>query len=310
MPAGLDPVAGGLDHREAHPGFADEPRKQADRVRATTDAGHGKVRQPALDRVELRRSLVADPSLQVADERRIRVRPHRRSEHVVRRLDVGHPVAHGLVDGVLERRRAGGHRSDLGTERPHPEHVRALALDVLLAHVDDARQVQQGTGGGRRDAVLAGTGLGDDPGLPETAGQERLPKGVVDLVGAGVGEVLPLQVEAERRDRLPAPVGQPRRLVADGRGEPVRSVDRRRAAGEPLEQLAQLRPEDRIVADRVVGGFELLEGGHQRFGDVPTAEVPLHPPSTRTVGIEQAGMHRVSARTAGSGGHRAPHGLA
>ena len=113
------------------------------------------------------------------------------------RLDVRHPVAHRLVDGVLERRRAGRHRADLGAERAHPEHVRRLALDVLGAHVDDARQVEQGAGRRGRDAVLAGAGLGDDPGLAEPPGEQRLAERVVDLVGAGVGEVLALEVEAE-----------------------------------------------------------------------------------------------------------------
>ena len=59
-------------------------------------------------------------------------------------------------------------------ERPHPQHVRPLALDVLGAHVDDARQIEQGAGRRRRDAVLAGAGLGDDPGLPEATRQQRL----------------------------------------------------------------------------------------------------------------------------------------
>ena len=61
--------------------------------------------------VELGRRLVADPALEVADDRRVRVRPHRRAEDVVGRLDVGDPVAHRLVDRVLERRRAGGDAS-------------------------------------------------------------------------------------------------------------------------------------------------------------------------------------------------------
>ena len=48
--------------------------------------------------------LVADPPLEVAHDRRVRVRAHRRAEDVVGRLDVRDPVAHRLVDRVLERR--------------------------------------------------------------------------------------------------------------------------------------------------------------------------------------------------------------
>ena len=221
MPAGLDAVAGRLDDGQPDRRLADEPRQQADRVRAAADAGDREIRQPALDGLELGRRLVADPPLEVAHDRRVRVRAHRRAQDVVRRLDVGHPVAHRLVDRVLERRRARRDRADLGTEGVHPEDVRALALDVLRAHVHDARQVEQRAGRRGRDAVLAGAGLGDDPRLAEPAGQQRLAQRVVDLVGPGVGEVLALEVEAERRD---------------GRGRPVAAS---RVAGRPA--LASIR---------------------------------------------------------------------
>ena len=101
-----------------------------------------------------------------------------------------------------------------------------------------------------------------------------------------------------------------RGLVADGRGQAVGAVERRRAAGEALQQLAQLGPEDRVVAERVVGGLELLERGHQRLGDVAAAEVALHPPAPGAVGVEQAGMDRRRAERRCSGDRRARRGLA
>ena len=196
----------------------------------------GKIRQPTLDRRDLGRGLVADPALEVADDRRVRVRAHRRAEHVMRGLDVRDPVAHRLVDRVLQRRRAGRHRADLGAERPHPEDVRALALDVLGAHVDDARQVEQGAGGGGRNTVLAGSGLGDHPGLAKPAGQQRLAQRVVDLVRAGVGEVLALEVEAEVGD--PGGRGAPTRpsaRAASWRTASARRSARYRAVGRPAK---------------------------------------------------------------------------
>ena len=47
--------------------------------------------------------------------------------------------------------------------------------------------------GGGGDAVLAGAGLGDDALLAHAAGEQRLAEHVVDLVRAGVGEVLALE---------------------------------------------------------------------------------------------------------------------
>ena len=89
-----------------------------------------------------------------------------------------------------------------------------LAADVLLAHVDDAREAEQGAGRGGGDAVLAGAGLGDDPGLAQAPGEQRLAEGVVDLVGAGVGEVLALEVEPDAGIRQAAGSRRPRRARA------------------------------------------------------------------------------------------------
>src|SRR5205814_2239890 len=85
---GRDPLPRGLGNGQPNPRFADEPVEQPDRVRATTDARQGEVRQTAFHLHELRRRLVADPALEVAHDRWVRVRAHRRAEDIVRRLDV------------------------------------------------------------------------------------------------------------------------------------------------------------------------------------------------------------------------------
>ena len=63
-----------------------------------------------------------------------------------------------------------GDRADFRAEGAHPQDVGPLALDVLGAHVHDARQVEEGTRGRRGDPVLAGAGLGDHAGLAEDGG--------------------------------------------------------------------------------------------------------------------------------------------
>ena len=84
----------------------------------------------------------------------------------------------------------------LGAEQVHPLDVRRLAAHVLGAHVDDALEPEARADGGRRDAVLAGARLGDDPVLAEPLREHRLPERVVQLVGACVQQVLALQVDA------------------------------------------------------------------------------------------------------------------
>src|SRR5207247_2263432 len=130
-----------------------------------------------------------------ADQGRVRMGADDGPDDVVGALDVGDPVADGLVDGVLEGAGAGANGADFGAEELHAEDVGRLALDVDLAHVDDALEAEHGADGGGGDAVLAGAGLGDDAALANAAGEEALAEGIVDLVGAGVGEVLALEVD-------------------------------------------------------------------------------------------------------------------
>ncbi len=140
--------------------------------------------------------LLADHGMEIPHQHRVGVRAGHRAEDVVGGLHVGDPVADRLAGGVLEGGGAGGHRLHRGPQQPHAEHIQGLTAHVLGAHVDHALQTEAGTDGGGGHPVLAGAGLGDDPLLAHPQRQQGLAQGVVDLVGAGVVEVLALQPEA------------------------------------------------------------------------------------------------------------------
>ena len=95
-----------------------------------TQAQHD-VGQPADEVEHLLARLDADDAVEVADHLGERVRAGHGAEDVVRRRDVGDPVAQRLVDGVLERLAAVVDGHDLGAEQPHPGDVEGLALGVL-----------------------------------------------------------------------------------------------------------------------------------------------------------------------------------
>ena len=165
--------------------------------------------------------------------------------------------------------------SHLGAEQAHAEHVERLALHVDLAHVHDALEAEQRGGGGGGDAVLAGAGLGDDAAAcPCAVASSAWPEHVVDLVRAGVVEVLPLEQQR----------------AAELGGEPLGLVEPRRAPGVVAEQPVELGPEGRVgprLPERLV---ELGAGHHQRLGDVPPAEV-AEPPGGTGVTHHRLGGH-------------------
>ena len=157
-------------------------------------------------------------------------------------------------------------RADLRAEQVHPLDVGRLALHVLGAHVDDAVEAEAGADRRRRDAVLSGAGLRDDAALAEPLSEERLAERVVELVRAGVQQILALEVEPlARREAL---------------GE----RQRRRAAAERGQEVMELGVERRVVARFAPACLELVQRRDQRLGHVAPA-----------VGAVQPGRHRAAS---------------
>ena len=174
-----------------------------------TQAKTASGRRPSASRICAPR-LLADHLLEIAHHHRVGMRAQRRAEQVMRRRDVGHPVAHGLADGVLERAAAARDAHHLGAQQAHAEDVEPLAPHVLLAHVDHALEAEQRADRGGGHAVLAGAGLGDDAPLAHAPRQQRLAQAVVDLVRAGVQQVLALEVDARAAQQFRSAAGRSR----------------------------------------------------------------------------------------------------
>ncbi len=161
----------------------------------------------------------------------------------MRGMDVGHPVAHGFADGVLQSAAAGWRRPPLWRRASHAENVQALPPHVLFAHIDDAFEPEERADGGGGDAVLAGAGFGDDALLAHAPREQRLAEAVIDFVRAGVQQVLALDVDLR---------------AAVGFAQALGVIERRGAAGIIGEQIFQLGLKLRIVARFEIGLLELL----------------------------------------------------
>ncbi len=172
-------------------------------------------------------------------------------------MHVGHPVAHRFVQGILQGRRAGRHRHHGRAQQLHPVDVDLLAFDIGGAHVDHAFQAQPGGHGGTGHAVLAGAGLGDDARLAHPAGQQGLADGVVDLVRAGVVQVLALEQDAR---------------AADFARQPGGFIDRAGTADVVLQVVIEGGQERRILAGLVVRRRQFLQRADQGLGDEAAAE--------------------------------------
>ena len=214
-------------------------------------------RRPSCSRICALVSL-ADHRLEVAHQFRVGVGAGDGADDVKGVAHMGHPVAQGIVHGVLQGRRAAGDAMDPGAQELHAEDVEGLAADILGPHEDLALQTEQRGDGGGRHPVLAGAGLGDHLLLPHAPGQQHLADGVVDLVGAGVVEVLALEVDL-----------RPAALFGQSPGK----VEGAGPADVVLQPVGELLVEGRIRLGLTIGSVQLQKRGHQGLGHVAAAEL-------------------------------------
>lgn len=208
---GVDTVTARLDTNEPDALVPDEIVERSNSITSTSDTRHHGVGQLALLFRQLRLDLSSNDSLEIADNGRERVRANCRSDQVMRVVEPRHPLAHRLIDGVLERLRARRHGNDLDeitsgqvqtqsrapgvgtyitTQHPDTEHVELLPSHVLGAHVNVALHAKLGTDSSSGHTVLSGTRLGNDALLAQSLGEQNLADGIVDLVRPRVVQVL------------------------------------------------------------------------------------------------------------------------
>src|SRR5665811_2134067 len=221
-----------------------------------SNAGAHSIRQTPDEVKHLGPRLDTDDALEVTHHLGERVRAGDGADHIVGGLDVGDPVAHRLVDRVLEGRAAMVHRDHLGAQQLHPSHIQCLTPRVLRTHVDDALKAHQGSHSGTRHTVLTCAGLGDDARLAHLFGQQGLAERIVDLVRAGVVEVLTLEQDAG----APGMLSELRDLGDDARTTGVGAV-------QPLELTLESRVDVRLEACLI----KLLKSRHEGLRNVTTA---------------------------------------
>ena len=201
--------------------------------------------------------LAADHRLELADHQRIRMRAERRAEQVVGVGDVGDPVAHRLVDRVLERPAAG----------VHPAHRRAEQLACARRSAPGAacprRPCRRGTRGraarrrwpwprraGRRRSRRRRASC------PCACASSACPSALLILCA-------PVCVRSSRLRNM-----RTRRVALRGLGSTSRArlVERRRPADVVLQQAIELVAERRVRAGGEVARRQLLDRRDQRLG--------------------------------------------
>src|SRR3954454_7652576 len=110
--------------------------------------------------------------------------------------------------------------------------------------------------------MLTRTGLGNDAALAHALRQQCLANAVVDLVRAGMEQVLALQIDLRAAKVL---------------GQAASKKQRRGPSGKLLQQVLQALTEAPVLACVLIGALQLVKRRHQRFGNVLATELAETP---------------------------------
>lgn len=190
----IQALTGRFDPDDFHGKVLHKGIKETDGIRPAPNRRHHIIREPAFFLQDLGSGFPADDRLKMADHQGVGMGPHRRPKQV-KAVGVPGEIHECLVHRFFQRAVPGRGGDDLGPEQLHAEDVERLALHIQFAHKNQTFQSHERRGGGGGHSVLPGPGFGDDLLLPEAFRQQDLAQGVVDLVGSGVVQVFPLEVD-------------------------------------------------------------------------------------------------------------------
>ena len=103
MPSRIDAFATGFNADQPHVGVGNVVVENAHGVRPAPHAGENYIRLASDHLWHLRKAFFADDRIEIAHHHRIRMRPGHGADDVKSIFHIRHPVAHRLVQCVLQR---------------------------------------------------------------------------------------------------------------------------------------------------------------------------------------------------------------
>ncbi len=200
-----------------------------------------------------------------------------RTQDVVSASHVRDPIAHGFVDCLLKCFAASLDAPNFSSTQAHAENVQGLSSHVFRPHVDHAFKTETSAYRSGCDPMLSGSSLGNDALLAHSLGKQGLAEGIVDLVGSGVQQVFPLEVNL---------------CAAQAIAKPFRAIEFGRPAGKAAKHLIKLSLKFGILPCVKVCVVQFSQWVRKCFGDEGSA--------IRTEPARFVGQRKTIERSGGS----------
>ncbi|KAI6756470.1 hypothetical protein HG530_012206 [Fusarium avenaceum] len=182
MSRGINTIATGLNTQKLNTGVILERVEHANGVAATTYTSNDGIWELSSLLEHLLLGLGTDDGLECSDDGGEGVRSDSRTDDVVGSVKVNDPGTKGFVDSISESLATSLDSNNLGTQQAHTENVEGLSSDT----------------------VLSSTSFSNNTLLSESSSEEKLAQCVVDLVAAGMVQVLTLEPDVSTTSMLGA----------------------------------------------------------------------------------------------------------
>src|SRR5262249_1442634 len=155
----------------------------------SADTGNEDVRQAVLFLEDLAPGFITDYTLEIAHHERVRMRAVNCAQDVMGGADMGDPIAHRFVDGLLQSLLACFDRNDPCTEHFHAENIERLPFTIDRPHVNHTFEPEHRRHSGGSYTVLASASFGNNASLAHATCKKDLADAIVDFVRAGMEQV-------------------------------------------------------------------------------------------------------------------------
>jgi len=146
--------------------------KCSDCIDPSTDTSNNYIRELASRFQHSAFDLLANHSLEVADEGGERVRSNGTSDEIVGGFEIGDPITERLVNCVFQSSRAQLDGNNLCSEHANAKDIEGLASYIFGAHIDGTFHAKPGTDGCGCYTVLSSTSFRNDTLLAYPMGEK------------------------------------------------------------------------------------------------------------------------------------------